>query len=243
MPQGGLITIETNDAYFDDSEIHKENEIKKGKYLRIIISDTGMGIKQTDFQHVFDPYFTTKLNERHPGIGLSASKKIMEQYNGTIKIFSTVNEGTNINIYIPETEVNTSEQTVMPDERIIHRGSSNVLLIDDENIVRTITAKILADIGHDVFSFSNHTKAIQFYKNNFNSIDLVIMDKQMPDIDGEELYNILWAINPKSKAILLTSGDTENQFESFLGRKNNRIIQKPISAEKLFEVISNLSIV
>jgi PAS domain S-box-containing protein len=241
MPLGGKLSIETNDAYFDEPKIHQDSGIRKGKYLRIIVSDTGIGIKKTDLQHVFDPYFSTKQNEGHPGIGLSVSKKIIEQYNGAIKIFSTVNEGTNTNIYLPECEAFNTEQLIAPDEKIIQRGASNVLLVDDELVIRTITAKILADIGHDVYSFSNHMNAIQFFKINHNSIDLIIIDKQMPNIDGEELCNILFNINPKIKAVLLTNGDSENQFESFLRRKNNRIIQKPISAENLFEVISGLS--
>ena len=175
-----------------------------------------------------------------PLILLSFSQKIIEQLNGTIKIFSTVNEGTNINLYIPESEFITKKYIVEPDEKIVLHGSSNVLLIDDEEIVRSITTKILSDLGHDVFSFSDHIKAIQFFKSNLNSIDYIVIDKQMQDIDGEVLYNILWSINPKIKVILMDS-NTENNYDNFIKRKNNRIIYKPISAEKIFEVISDLS--
>jgi two-component system, cell cycle sensor histidine kinase and response regulator CckA len=241
MPDGGSITIETSNVFFDTKVAFNIGLIEKGKYLRINITDDGIGISNEDINRIFDPFFTTKTGQNYnSGLGLTIAKQIITQHGGAIKANSVLGNGTTLSIYIPIKPIDKTILSNQPSEKMIIKGSANILLVDDEDVVRLITSELLSDLGYDVYSFSTGKTAIQFFKSNGHTIDLVILDKQMPEMDGFEVYKKLKEIKPSLKVILLTGYNIEKEFNELFDHDTCRFIQKPVSIEKISYTISEL---
>jgi PAS domain S-box-containing protein len=240
MPKGGELTIETSIVYFESIIPNDFSGLHKGKYLRIVISDTGVGIHQNELTKIFDPFYSTKTFGLNAGLGLSIALKIVNLHEGTIKAYSTIDKGSNFNIYLPLKDVEMLKANNQPNEKQIVKGSANILLIDDEEVVRLITSELLNELGYDVYSFSGGKKALQFYKDNFQTIDIVLLDKHMPEMDGLEVYRKLKEINSQAKIIILTGYNIDKEIEEMFAKESNRLIQKPVSIEKLSQTISKV---
>ncbi|HPS11792.1 MAG TPA: PAS domain S-box protein [Prolixibacteraceae bacterium] len=240
MPEGGELTIETNTVYFESNAPYKISSINKGKYLRIVVTDTGIGIHPNDLPKIFDPFFSTKPFELNAGLGLSIAQKIVNQNEGVINVTSSVGTGSSFNIYIPIRDIDLQKESNQPTEKQLMKGNANILLIDDEEVVRMITSELLNELGYDVYSFSGGKKAIQFYKENSQTVDLVMLDKHMPEMDGFEVYKRLKEINPLVKIIILTGYNIDKEMEEQIGKGTGCIIQKPVSVEKLSQTILNI---
>jgi PAS domain S-box-containing protein len=240
MPKGGELTIETTTVFFESSMQNGFSGLDKGKYLRVIISDTGVGIHQNELSKIFDPFYSTKHLELNAGLGLSIAQRIVSLHGGIIKAYSTIEKGSNFNIYLPLKDTEMLKLNNQPSEKQIAKGTANILVVDDEDIVRLITSELLTELGYDVYSFSKGLKALQFYKDNFQKIDLVILDKRMPEIDGVELFKKMKVINPLVKAILLTGFNIDNEMDELFENESGKVIQKPVSIEKLSQSISEI---
>jgi PAS domain S-box-containing protein len=240
MCNGGELTIETTIAYFEPEGSNHKLKLEKGKYLRIAISDTGNGITTTEINKIFDPFYTTKPDGLSSGLGLSITKQIINSHNGFVKVSSSNDKGTCFNIYLPIKESNKYFAAIQPDEQLIHKGSVKILLVDDEEVVRLITSELLSELGYDVYSFASGKKAIKFYKDNSSTIDLALLDKFMPEMDGVEVYKNLRAINPTVKAVILTGFNIDEELESLIAESLCGYIQKPVSIEKLSSSLSGI---
>lgn len=236
MPDGGELIIETKLVYF---EKEKEN-LKEGKYLRITITDNGKGIQQSHLPKIFDPFFTTRNEVFNAGLGLTIALNIVREHEGDIRVQSQYMMGSSFMIYLPLQNDDILQNSPQPDEQLIVKGSANLMIIDDEDVVRIITGELLKKLGYNVFSFANGKKAINFYKSNFKNIDLVLLDKQMPEIDGLVVYDELKKIKANVKAILLTGFNIDSNIENIFMKDQNLVIQKPVSVEKLSQAISQL---
>ena len=236
MPNGGNLLIETKSVYFEN----EDQTLKKGKYYRISITDNGKGISLNNLPKIFDPFFTTKNEEFYAGLGLTISMNIIKEHQGTIKVQSEIGMGTSVLIYLPQQNEEFLHSIPQPDEQLIIKGSANLMIIDDEDVVRIITGELLKKLGYNVFSFASGKKAINFYRSNFKNIDLVLLDKQMPEMDGITVYSQLKEIKPQLKAILLTGFNIDLHTEGIFVSDNNLVVQKPVSVEKLSQAISKL---
>lgn len=239
MQTGGQLTVETRSVFFESTGSEITSVPEKGRYIRITISDTGSGINQHDFIRIFDPFFTTKSEIGNTGLGLTIANKTIAEHGGTIKIKSS-DMGTECFVYLPQPEAETIQNIIQPDEQLIVKGSANIVIIDDEDVVRIITGELLEKLDYNVFSFARGSKALEFYKQNMNKIDLVLLDKHMPEMGGKEVYSKLKAMNPKVKVVLLTGFNIDNEIQQFFQNENSKIIQKPVSIEKLSKAISGL---
>lgn len=240
MPNGGELTFETKSVYFENSNENNLSELNKGKYLRISISDSGKGINPDIFHQIFDPFYSNKKDSFHSGLGLTIAQKIINEHKGLIKAESHLNKGSEFNIYLPQFDDEYIHNSIQPDEQLIVKGTANLMIVDDEEIVRLVTAELLKKLGYNVFSFSSGKKSIQFYKENMQNIDLVVLDKHMPEMDGIEAYKNLKKLNPSINVILLTGYNIDSEIEAVFNNSNSSIIQKPVSIEKLSNSISNL---
>ena len=240
MPEGGRLSIETSTVYFDSGSAENNLLSGKGKYLRIIISDTGTGISQNEILKIFDPFYTTKQPSMNVGLGLTIAQRLINQHEGVIKAYSEVNRGTSFNVYLPLKNIEKINQNVQPSEKLIIKGNANILLVDDEDVVRIITSDLLNELGYDVYSFSSGKKALSFYKENHPTIDLVLLDKQMPEMNGLEVFTRMREINPTVKAIILTGYNIDKEIENSIFKYSNGFIQKPVSIEKLSQTISEI---
>jgi PAS domain S-box-containing protein len=239
MPNGGELTITTKPVYFQDKS-KNTTSLNTGKYLSITVTDTGLGIAPQLLPKIFDPFFTTKKDQLNAGIGLTLAKKTVEFLKGDIKIESKINSGTEVKIFLPLPDKKDLTTLVQPDEQLLIKGSANILVIDDEDIVRIVTVELIKKMGYSVFSFANPIMALQFYKEHAGYIDLVILDKQMPLMDGSEVYKKMKEINKAVRVILLTGYNLDISLENEFSQGKNKLIQKPVSIEKLSQAISSL---
>lgn len=237
LTDGGEISISINSVYFDNCDKKLNSELSKGRYLRITISDTGRGISQNDKERIFDPFYTTKTSSSNSGIGLTVSNKVINQHNGVIKVFSSKDEGTKFNVYLPQNENNIYDLVVTPDEKHLSKGLLKMLIIDDEEITRDITSKLAVDLGYDTFCFSGAKKALKFFKINSKSIDIVLLDSELPKVDGISVLGNLKTINPNVRVVLTSASSSAKTKESDESLMADGIVKKPVSIEKLLSVL------
>nr|MDA3927955.1 response regulator [Prolixibacteraceae bacterium] len=235
----GEIVFETRLVYFESDSKNNTTNLNDGKYLKISIKDNGKGIQQNDIPKIFDPFFSTKSTDLNAGLGLTIALKTIEEHYGTIKVNSN-SDGTDVMVYLPQQETDIINKSIIPDEQLIINGTANIVIIDDEDVVRIVTGELLKKLGYNVFSFSSGLKAIKFYKENIQDVDLVLLDKHMPQLDGSEVYKKLKNINPEIKVVLMTGFNIDSEILEIFQHKNNTIIQKPVSVEKLSKAISTL---
>ena len=238
MAEGGKIYLETKNVTIDKNYV-KPFKIKLGNYVRISVTDTGMGIDEETQQKIFDPFFTTKEMGRGTGLGLASAYGIIKNHGGFINVYSKIGKGTTFNIYLPVSEGRHKEEETEAPREII-TGNEQILLVDDEAIILDVGEQILKTIGYKVVCARGGKEAIEIYKKNKDSIDLVILDMIMPDMGGGTTYDTLKDFDPHIK-VLLSSGYSKNGLAGeILNRGCNGFIQKPFSIKELSHKIREI---
>jgi len=228
------ITIETAITNLDENYIKDHPGSKAGKFAYISVSDTGMGIDKEIKEKIFEPFFTTKDKSRGTGLGLATVYGIVKQNNGSIYVYSEQGYGTTFKIYWPiadETQIFEDHEKY---SESVMKGSETLLLVEDDEEVRGFASTALQNLGYTVYEAENGKRALEFINANSKlSLDLMVTDMVMPEMNGKELANELKRINPKTK-IIFTSGYTDNHIvQSGNLEKNVNFIQKPFSEQTL----------
>lgn len=208
MSTGGTLSIRTKNR-----EITKENctqssfEINPGSYIQIEVEDTGTGIPEKNIAKIFEPFFTTKEQGKGTGLGLAAVYGTVIEHNGAISVSSELNTGTLFTILLPLSDHHPHTQDI--EEHNI-KGTGLILLVDDEEIIRTTGSEMLEELGYNVLLAENGQKAINIFEQNHHNIDYVVMDMVMPVMNGRETFLKMISIDPKCK-VIISSGFTQNE--------------------------------
>jgi PAS domain S-box-containing protein len=230
MPGGGVIDLETRNLIVEENQDLFPN-LRRGKYVRLSITDTGMGMDAATRKRIFDPFFTTKGMGRGSGLGLASVYGIIKQHNGYIEVESEKGKGTSFYIYLPASE-KLIPKKVLAQQDIV-RGHETVLFVDDEQMVLDVSKDILKSIGYKVLTASGGEEALKIYDQNKNQISLVILDMIMPGMDGGKTYSHLKRLNPQIK-VLLSSGYSINEEVTAIMEKGcNGFIQKPFNVKEI----------
>ena len=238
MENGGDLTIETNN--FDNQKSIKcgDDEMPKGEWVHIAVTDTGHGISKENMSRILEPFFTTKDVGQGTGLGLATVYGIIRQTGGYLRIDSEVDKGTTFNIYLPrlsdeEIEETVEEEDVVKEEKTGDlTGSATILLVEDEDAVRTFSTRALMNKGYEVVGAENGEDALRVLEgHNQEDIDLLITDVMMPDMDGPTLAKHLRANNPKLRIIFI-SGYTEDRLKDHMG-ENIYFLPKPFTLKQL----------
>ncbi len=234
MPKGGAITIRCNNASIAGNSVLP---LKKGEYVKVSIEDRGTGIRQEDLHKIFDPYFTTK--KEGSGLGLATSYSIIKNHDGHITVESRPGLGTKFTIYLPSTDKRLPEGAMKG--KTLFRGRGRVLVMEDEETIRLILQKMIAEIGYEADFVVNGEEAVELYtkaRESANPFDAVLMDLTIRGgMGGQECIQHLLEFDPSVKAIV-SSGYSDAPVISnyrdygFLG-----IITKPYRIEDLSEVL------
>ena len=230
MPEGGNLYIQTKNEILDDNFVHPYGAAP-GKYIKISIMDTGIGMDEKTMKRVFDPFFTTKQKERGTGLGLASAYGIIKNHDGIITVESTKDKGTIFNLYLPASERAVIEE--QGDEQKITVGSETVLLVDDEPIVLDVSVQMLKKIGYKVLFAHHGREAIEIFKQNNDKIAIVILDLIMPGINGGEVYERLKEIDSNVKVLLSNGYSIDGQAAEILNRGCDGFIQKPFKLNEL----------
>jgi PAS domain S-box-containing protein len=207
MPHGGRLLIETGRAILDEAYAKENREVQPGQYVMLAVSDTGAGIPKDIQEKVFEPFFTTKAVGRGTGLGLSMVYGFVKQTGGHIKIYSEEGQGTTIKLYLPPSlgKAEARDTSVAPD---IHGGSEAILVVEDDELVRTYVVTQLLSLGYDVTTAANAAEALEVIKTG-KDIDVLFTDVIMPGMNGRQLADAVKLLRP-SIGILYTSGYSEN---------------------------------
>ncbi|HIL68959.1 MAG TPA: response regulator, partial [Verrucomicrobia bacterium] len=242
MPNGGEISLETENLIVNDSNQHTFPELNPAEFILLRISDSGCGIPPDTLAQIFDPFFTTKDIGKGTGLGLSTVYGIIKQTGGHILVKSEVAHGTSFEIYLPISEKRIQPATTFRTEpsREIPMGTETILLVEDESIVRMMLQEVLSDQGYEVIEAENGKHALSVYEGFIGSVDMLITDLIMPEMNGRELAAALSTIQPDLKVIYL-SGYTEDDVVR-LGPLNTSdgFLQKPFRSEALLEKVSKI---
>ena len=207
MPRGGRVTIETANTTLDERAVLKHVSVKPGAYVMLSVSDTGSGMDQETQQRIFEPFFTTKETGKGTGLGLSTVYGIVKQSGGNIWVYSEPGMGTVFKVYLPRIDDATAV-TVEKQETIVLRGSETILLIEDEEVVRGLTKKILMQAGYNVLDAKGGEEAIRMCRAYPGPIDLLLTDVVMPEISGKEVADRLVELR-RGIRVLFMSGYTD----------------------------------
>jgi len=244
MPDGGILTVETRNAYLDENYTLSHPDVKVGHYVLISVTDTGAGMDEKIKDHIFEPFFTTNKDGLGTGLGLSTIYGIVKQNEGSIWVYSEIGKGTVFKIYLPQIFENEKKGER---EAVITSGprgnSEKVILVEDEDQVRNVILSVLSSAGYDVIVAKNGEEGLKTIEEiGFNNIDLIITDMIMPKMGGYELITKLKSFKPQSGMnVLFISGYSnialsKNEFN----KKEFSILQKPFSASHLLKKVKEI---
>ncbi|MHB8770829.1 MAG: hybrid sensor histidine kinase/response regulator [Syntrophales bacterium] len=239
MPGGGKLTIQTGNV--EIGEDHSlPYEVSPGRYVRVAVSDTGMGMDEQTQQRVFDPFFTTKAMGRGTGLGLATVYGIVKGHGGFIQVESAPGQGATFTFFLPATSRPTRVDLDRREVRRAGGSKKTILVVDDEPANMDVTKEILEILGFNVRTASNGNEAIAVYQQAGEEIALVILDMIMPGMGGGETFDRLKLINPDVRVLLSSGYSLEGQAKDILNRGCLGFIQKPYKIDELSNKINNI---
>jgi CheY-like chemotaxis protein len=232
MPEGGRLTIGTANVTLDEEWGKAHSGFKPGAYVLLTVSDSGHGMDEATVDHIFEPFYTTKQLGRGTGLGLATVYGIVQQHGGYITCESELGRGTTFKVYFPAIETSVPPHVEEPGE-LPARGSETILLVDDEEFVSELGARILRKAGYTVLTAEDGQEALNLFKNERSRISLVILDLIMPKMGGKDCLKGLLAIDPKLKVLVASglSGNASTTDSIEMGAKG--FVSKPFRIKEL----------
>ena len=234
MPDGGDLYLETSPVELDEAAC-LAYQIPPGQYVKISLTDTGVGMSEDVRQKVFDPFFTTKEKGRGTGLGLASAYGIIRNHGGTITVYSEVGQGSTFNIYLP-----SSRKSVVPEVPMGGKpvgGTETILVVDDETMITDVAEAILKKLGYRVIAVNDGESAVETLKRMGNEIDLVLLDMIMPGIDGGKTFDRIRQVQPSVRVILSSGYSINGQASKIMENGCNGFIQKPFNISELAKKI------
>lgn len=241
MPEGGLLEIQAENFIADKSYTSMHHEVKEGPYVKVSITDTGIGIPPEQLPKIFEPFFTTKQPGEGTGIGLATTHSIIYNHGGFIRVSSQPGIGTSFTLFVPALLSKTSEKDIAEKELIYKGNNELILVVDDEEAIQEVTADILTANGYRVICASDGSKAVAALARNSKEIKAVILDMMMPVMDGPATVHALRNIKPDIK-IIAVSGlmDTDAIGRKLFG-DIEEVLKKPYTSQNLLRSLYKLA--
>ncbi|MEJ5358068.1 MAG: ATP-binding protein [Desulfobacterales bacterium] len=238
MPGGGDLTLATEAVNIDEA-YSKPYQVKPGRYVKVSVTDTGVGIEKKNLGRIFEPFFTTKEMGRGTGLGLASAYGIIKGHGGHINVYSEVGRGTTFNFYLPAS-AQPAQREKPARGPVIRRGEGTVLLVDDEETILQIAGEMLRELGYTVIVARSGAEALEAYAARSGEIDAVVLDMVMPGMGGGELFDRLRAIDPGVKVLLASGFNLNGQAAEILSRGCRGFIQKPFNLEQLSHKLAEI---
>jgi len=239
MPQGGILTIETRNTSLDADYAATNIEVAPGDYTMLAVSDTGCGMPPDVVERAFEPFFSTKAEGKGTGLGLSMVYGFAKQSKGHVKIYSEVGHGTTVSLYLPRSasDVPTARESNDNEPRVDRTGHESILVIEDDDHVRTISVRHLTELGYRVHATENGAAAIALLEGG-EPFDLVFTDVVMPG--GKSGYDVADAalVHRPGIKVLLTTGYAGPQNGPVPAKHANApLLRKPFRKQELADAI------
>ncbi|MBK6454570.1 MAG: PAS domain S-box protein [Gemmatimonadetes bacterium] len=241
MPGGGRLRIDTGNAELDDAYAAEFPGVRPGRYLRITLRDSGVGMDATTSARVFEPFFTTKVQGKGTGLGLAMVYGFVTQSGGHIEVQSEPGNGTAFHVYLPRDDSTVPSHRPPVEQPEMPRGAEVVLIAEDEGSVRSLSRMILSSCGYTVLEASDGEKATVVARQHPGKIDLLVTDVVMPRMSGPRLAELLTADRPGMRVLLLSGYSGEAVTRHGTLAPETAFLQKPFGpmelARKVREVL------
>ena len=240
MPGGGEIIIETAEVQLDDMYADKHMEVKPGRYVLLIVSDTGEGMDEETMSMIFDPFFTTKEQGKGTGLGLATVYGIVKKHNGYIYVYSEKNKGTTFKVYLPATEKQAEDAESESLARPSSRGNETILIVDDSPSISRLIEETLKPLGYNCLRATSSKEALDITREYGGEIHLLLTDVVMPHMNGRELAEAIRKERSGIKVIFM-SGYSENIISHHGALEQGiNFISKPITPVALTRKINSV---
>jgi PAS domain S-box-containing protein len=244
MPGGGLLVVATGRAEFPETKVVRGTTCVPGPYVFLAVSDTGVGMDPDTQARIFEPFFTSKEVRRGTGLGLSTVHGIVEKHGGYIEVESEPGRGTVFRVCLPR-RAEAPRQAALSDRPPLPRGSETILVVDDDELVRETTSKLLKTFGYRVVVAPNANAALALRAEEMAQIDLLLADVVMPGMNGQDLYYNLREKRPDLKALLMSGHSLDALGQRGEHSSSPELLTKPFRgvelARKIREVLERPS--
>ena len=236
MPDGGVLTLETYNEELTTEISSEKFTIGAGDYVCLKVTDTGIGMDENTISQIFDPYFTTKDLKTSTGLGMSVVYGIVKGHGGYIDVRSEHGKGTKMMVYLSPSE---GDEEIKGEEtgKTIGGGTETIMIIDDETDVLFMLKNVLTDAGYSVYEHDSGREGLKDFRKRHNSIDLVILDVVMPDMDGKEVLKKMLKIDPEVRVLLASGYSEKEQHREIIELGAKGFIGKPFVVGKLLREI------
>ena len=237
MPGGGTLVLKTENVFLDRKFV-RPYSAKPGKYAKISVTDTGVGMDEKTKERIFEPFFTTKKRSRGTGLGLASVYNIVKGHGGIISVSTEKGRGTTFYIYLPLSK--KTVERVEPVSQDVLKGRETILLVDDEETVISVSKDMLEALEYSVLTARSGQEAVVVFEKNHDLIDLVILDVIMPDMGGEETFNQLRRIDPSVCVILSSGYSLDGLAMKIMDQGCKAFIQKPFTINVLSQKLRDV---
>lgn len=235
----GTITIETKNRVLEESECNTlEFKLNPVEYVQIEVRDTGSGIEPELLDKVFEPFFSTKGKGKGTGLGLATVYGAVLDHHGAIYVNSEIGQGTSFFILIPSSQKFMASPVIQ--NGILKKGKGTILVVDDEEIIRITSKNILEDMGFTIITAVDGEDAVNIYKEQGDSIDLIIMDMIMPKMNGRIAFHKLRELNSECKIVIVSGYAKDEDIEHLRQSGMSGFLRKPFTVEHLNKVVTDL---
>ncbi len=238
MPTGGVLTIESSQVILSQRDISSSYDAKAGTYVLISIGDTGIGMAPEIQKRIFEPYFTTKKEIGGTGLGLAVVYGIVRNHGGFMIVQSEPGKGSSFRVFLPSGTSRAGEEYLPAVDA--SGGTETILVIDDEDDINNLTREVLEPRGYIVLVENDGVSAIKLFREHSSTIQLVILDLNMPGSGGIDIIPMLRAINPEIRILISSGYSREIYVQSILTLPRVEFLQKPFQIATLAQSVRSL---
>ncbi len=241
MPKGGKITIRSENVRMDEPRIDELGFEGGGFFVKITVTDTGVGMDSETMAQIFDPFFTTKPRGQGTGLGLATAYGIIKSHGGAFQVESKPGQGSSFMFFLPAEHTCVETAPKRAEKACLIKGKGRVLLVDDEKGVIEVCSEMLETLGYEVEIASSGYEAIKILdKRPPDKIDLVILDMVMPGMNGYDTFEVIQRIRPDTRVLVSSGYSKEEEINRMLEKGCNGFILKPFDMVMLSEKIRSV---